>query len=191
MGGIGSGGLPRRAGALVEDLFKFTVKELRLDGLLGSVFIKVMRDEKQEPVSITGDSNGVTVSFLDQGEHLVQRVEYDIMQQVLGGHQYYFACPCCAKKREALYIHNKVACRVCHGAVYASENHSIAQRAYNSRNTAAAKLDCAPDDIFPVKPPRMHNKTYELFWENLSVAQARCASFERERIEKWCNRERD
>ena len=187
MGGIGSGGYPRRVGPLVEDLFKFTVKELRQDGLLGNAFIRVLVDEDKFPdrVTITGDSNGVSVSFFYGDEHVVQRVEYDIMPQNLGGQQYYFSCPCCGKKREALYIYYSVACRVCHGAVYASENLSPLQRALRSRARAAAKLGCSPDEILPEKPLFMHWTKYERHWLTLMDAQIQFSRLDQERFGEW------
>ena len=187
MGGIGSGGHSRRIGPLVEDLFKLTVKELRLDGLLGNTYIRVLVDESKDPdrVTITGDSTGVSVSFNHKGEHVVQRVEYDIMQQNFGGQQYYFSCPSCGKKREALYVHHRVACRVCHGAVYARVNLSPLQRALRSRARAAAKLCCRPDEILPDKPLFMHQAKYERHRFTLMDAQILFSRLDQEYYGKW------
>lgn len=193
MGGFGSGGPPRRTGPLVEDLFKLTVKSLRLGGLLGKNFASVTSSAETNPdrVFLVGDQNGVTAFYELIDRHIKQRIEYEVMHHVRGGCQYYFICPSCSKKREALYIHDDLACRVCHGAVYASENLGKLNRAMRSRARIASNLGCCPDEILPEKPPFMHWSTHKHNYLKLAEAQWLLARLERSRygkLETYANR---
>ena len=187
MGGFGSGAHPRRQEPLIEELFKISLKELRECGFLGKEFIRVLVDDHKVPnqVYVKGDRDGVSVSYDCKGARESQRIEYSLGAQRLGGHQHFFTCPVCAKKRRSLYIHQKVACRVCHGAAYSSENLTLLERARRSRARMAAKLGCRPDDLLPEKPPFMHWSTYQRRYGELLEAQALLARLERDRYGKW------
>ena len=187
MGGIGSGSIARRSEPLVEELFPISAKTLRLEGVLGQDFglILSLPDKTPYYVSMVGNQDGVTLTYHLDDDSVTQRVNYSIQSRPLGGFQYYLKCPVCEKQREALYIHQTVACRACHNAVHTSENLGRLERARRSRSQMAAKLGCRPDDVLPEKPPFMHWPTYERHCFRLSESQVLLARLERERFKAW------
>jgi hypothetical protein len=79
-----------------------------------------------------------------------------------GGTRYFLACPRCHALRTKLFVRDlEIVCRTCAGMTYVSQSQSREERRRTKIEAIRARLDCHSNRGVPLKPPRMHWKTYE------------------------------
>lgn len=89
-----------------------------------------------------------------------------------GGNRRWLVCPCCQNRRLALYIDgNVLACRVCLGLRYESQNENRREQAMRTANRLRAGLGWQPGILNPngKKPKGMHRRTYQRLTSELEA----------------------
>jgi hypothetical protein len=104
----------------------------------------------------------------------------------LGGGRPWFRCAAsvagkhCGRRVAILYLGSSTgfACRHCYDLSYASQLESVRYRGLGRARKIRMKLQGGPNlsDAFPIKPKRMHRRTYKRFVEQYIVAAVRCGA---------------
>jgi hypothetical protein len=100
------------------------------------------------------------VEFSVEGK--THRVALTYTETRFGGRRPWFSCPHCLERRRVLhFVQKSFACRRCFDLRYTSQIEDAPSRAARQRISLLAKVGGGdPGRDFPLKPKRMHWKTY-------------------------------
>jgi hypothetical protein len=89
------------------------------------------------------------------------RIPLTYTETRFGGRRPWFACPHCQTARRVLYMGQRgFACRMCLDLRYSSQVEDPISKATRQRRRVLAKVGGELSGPFPVKPKRMHWRTY-------------------------------
>lgn len=109
------------------------------------------------------EENGMTLSYLCEGEKIEYTVLFEWTPCNYGGERPWFTCPRCHRRTMTLYEGGKYfLCRHCLNLAYESQNESDANRIMRKAQKIRERLGGSGSmaEPFPPKPKGMHWKTY-------------------------------
>lgn len=134
-----------------------------------------------ETAAIETDGESVTVHFVD-GSNPVRTEKVWLTWTIPGydGRRAWFRCPLCARRCAILYIAGRLACRLCLGLAYRSEQGTKQDRLNRKVRKLLDRVGGVDNlcEGFPPKPPGMWWRTYNrLADEWAHIERQRIAAF--------------
>lgn len=108
----------------------------------------------------------------------------------LGGERRWLVCPKCRARRQSLFIaSDTLVCRKCLHLKYESQSESVRYRNFRKADKIRAKLGWLPGVLSPngIKPPRMHQRTFEALKTELEFLTSKLLMD----LSEWINQAED
>ena len=182
MGGFGSGRRPYTDRPTCEELPALDVRVLVRHGLtMAGTRAEVewtCQGQRIGTARIDGGDSQITVSYrfgapgASQSQH-VERISLTCTTPGYGGHQAWFVCPACSRRRAILYLRGEFRCRDCHGLAYQSQRWGKVERLVQRTKRIGGRLDgiSVAGDFIPMRPKWMQKRTFERVLENYRDAE--------------------